>query len=144
MSVIPKDRRMEMALEAYNMGRFKSKTACAKAYSVPKSTLINRLNGTKPRRELLSNGRKLSDLDEETLKEWIIDMYERGLGLGIPRIQYLAQLLLSARSKPQPKLASISEKWVQRFIQRHNLKSKWTTRYGYQRAKCEDPQMMRE
>jgi hypothetical protein len=121
MSVIPKDKRMEMALEAYNMGRFKSKTTCAKAYSVPKST---RLNGTKPRRELLSNSRKLSDLDEETLKEWIIDMYKRGLGLGIPRIQYLTQLLLSAQLKPQPKLASISEKWVQRFIHYYNLKSK--------------------
>jgi hypothetical protein len=108
---------------------------------VPKSTLINRLNGTNPRRELLSNGRTLSDPDKE---EWIIDMYERGLGPGIPKIQYLAQLLLSARLKPQPKLASISEKWVQRFMQRHNLKSKWTTRYYYQRAKCEDPQMMRE
>ncbi|KAL2783975.1 hypothetical protein BJX66DRAFT_317521, partial [Aspergillus keveii] len=31
---------MEIALEAYNMGLFKSKTACARAYSVPKSTLI--------------------------------------------------------------------------------------------------------
>jgi hypothetical protein len=90
MSVIPKDKRMEMVLEAYNIGRFKSKTACVKAYSVLLGTLINRLNRTKPRRELLSNSRKLSDLDEETLKEWIIDMYERGLGLGIPRIQYLA------------------------------------------------------
>jgi helix-turn-helix, Psq domain. len=143
MSVISKDERMEMALKAYHKGRFKSKTACAKAYDMPKSTLTDRLNRMTSRKELLANGQKLSVLKEETLKKWIIDMYERGLGLGISRVRYLTQLLLSARLKPQPKLAPISEMWVYRFIQHYSLQTKWNSRYNYQRAKYKDSQIIK-
>lgn len=39
--------------------------------------------------------------------------------------------------------AFISERWVSRFVWRHDeIRSKYTSRYDYQRAKCEDPQVI--
>lgn len=134
---------MKLALEAFHKGSFTSKTACATAFDVPKRTFMTRLNGTTSRREMPANGRKLSDLEEETLSRWILSMDQRGLPIRISNVHHLARLLLSARSKPC-KSTSISERWVSRFIERHpELKSKYTRQYDHQRAKCEDPELIK-
>ena len=45
--------------------------------------------------------------------------------------------------KPSKKV-TISELWVNCFIKRHpELKSKYTWPYDYQRAKCEDPELIK-
>ena len=69
-------------------------------------------------------------------------MAGRGLPLQLSTVHYLAQLLLSAHlSSIQP----VGECWVRRFIQRHpEMKSKYTQKYDYQRAKCEDPQLIKD
>ena len=70
-------------------------------------------------------------------------MCQRGLPLRISNVRYLAQLLLSARLKSSEK-AAIGEQWVNWFIQRHpELKSKYTHQYDYQRAKCENPELIK-
>ena len=70
-------------------------------------------------------------------------MYQRGLPLQISNVRYLAQLLLSARLK-SPEKATIGELWANRFIQRRpELKSKYTRKYDYQRAKSEDPELIK-
>ncbi|RJE17399.1 hypothetical protein PHISCL_10264, partial [Aspergillus sclerotialis] len=49
----------------------------------------------------------------------------------------MAHVLLSDRLESPPLL---SEKWVRRFVNRHDeIKSKYNRRYDYQRALCEDP-----
>ena len=143
MTELPKGKRLELAIEAFYKGQFSSKTACAKAFDVPPRTLMTRLNGTVSRQHSVANSRKLSNTEEESLKNRILDMDKRGLPLQISNVRHLAQLLLSARSKPSKDL-SISAKWVSRFIQRHpELKSKYTRQYDYQRAKCEDPELIK-
>ncbi|BCR86319.1 uncharacterized protein ACHE_30306S [Aspergillus chevalieri] len=143
MTEIPKEKRLELAIEAFHKGQFPSKTACAKAFDVPPRTLMTRLDGTVSRQHTIANCRKLSNTEEESLKNWILDMDKRGLPLQVSNVRHLAQLLLSARSKPSKDI-SISEKWVSRFIQRHpELKSKYTRQYDYQRAKCEDPELIK-
>jgi len=143
MTEIPKEKRLELAIKAFHKGQFPSKTACAKAFDVPPRTLMTRLNGTVSRQHTIANCRKLSNTEEESLKNWILDMDKRGLPLQVSNVRHLAQLLLSARSKPSKDI-SISEKWVSRFIQRHpELKSKYTRQYDYQRAKCEDPELIK-
>ena len=144
MSELSREDRINLALEAFNRGLFPSKNACAKAFDINPSTFKNRFHGISSRREIIANSRKLSDLEEETLKKWILDMAERGLPLQVSRVQYLAQILLSARLKPSSTSAIISDRWVHRFVQRHNdIQSKFTSRYDYQRAKCEDPETIR-
>ena len=70
-------------------------------------------------------------------------MDKRVLPLHISHVRYLAKLLLSARQK-QSYTPSIGELWVNRFIKRHpELISKYTRRYDYQHAKCEDPELIK-
>ena len=107
---IPKEQRMNLAIEAFNKGQFQPGTACARAFDVPPRTLIYHLNGKTSRHEMTANCRELSELEEETLSRWILDMYERGLPLQVSNVRYLAQLLLSARLK-SPEKATIGELW---------------------------------
>ena len=145
MAEVSKEERMKLAIKAFNQGQFQSKTSCAQAFDVPSRTLMKRLNGVTSRKESIANGRKLSDIEETTLSRWILDMHHRGLPLQISNVRYLAQLLLSARMKPSnAENATIGELWVNRFIKRHpELKSKYTRPYDYQRAKCEDPELIK-
>lgn len=78
------------------------------------------------------------------MSAWILDMAQRGMPPQISIVRQLAQLLLSARTSPQASApAYISEKWVTRLIQRHEeLQSKYSQKYDYQRARCEDPELM--
>ena len=72
-------------------------------------------------------------------------MSQRGLPLQFSTVHYLAKLLLSARLKTSAsEKATIGELWVNHFIKHHpELKSKYTRRYDYQRARCEDPELIK-
>lgn len=74
MTELPKEKQIELALQAFHKGSFTSKTACAKAFDMPKRTFMTRLDGTASRREMPANSRKLSNVEEETLSKWILDM----------------------------------------------------------------------
>ena len=78
-------------------------------------TLMDCLNGTASREEIIANGRKLSDIEEDTLSRWILDMYKHDLPFQISNVQHLAQLLLAAHLK-SPNQATIGENWVTQFI----------------------------
>ena len=145
MAEVSKEEQMKLAIKAFNQGQFQSKTSCAQAFDVPSRTLMKCLNGVTSRKESIANGRKLSDIEETTLSRWILDMHHHGLPLQISNVRYLAQLLLSARMKPSnAENTTIGELWVNRFIKRHpELKSKYTRPYDYQRAKCEDPELIK-
>jgi hypothetical protein len=53
----------------------------------------------------------------------------------------MAGLLVAQHEKP----AYIGKAWVRTFIRCHDtLKSKYNRKYDYQRAKCEDPELIRE
>jgi len=143
MADISKEGRMQLALEAYKKGLFPSKTAAAKAFDVPPRTFITRVNGTTARKNSTANCHKLTDTEESTLSAWILDMDRRGLPPQISTVHYLAQLLLSARLSSSQE-AFIGENWVNRFIKRHKeLCSKYSRKYDYQRAKCEDPELIK-
>lgn len=59
MNGLSKNERMELAIEAFHKGQFKSKTARAKAFDVAPKTRMDCLKGTTSREEIIANGRKL-------------------------------------------------------------------------------------
>src|SRR5215469_4617901 len=70
-------------------------------------------------------------------------MERRGLPPRISTVRYLAQKLLSARLSSSN--AIIGESWVNQFIKRHpELRTKYTRKYDYQQAKCEDPVLIKD
>jgi hypothetical protein len=58
----------------------------------------------------------------------------------VTTVRQMAGLLISQHKKQ----ASVGKTWVRSFIGRHNtLQSKYNRKYDYQRAKCEDPELIR-
>jgi hypothetical protein len=130
-------------VQAYNNGQFPSKRACAKAYDIPESTLRRRVKGVNARRDSIPINRKLNPTEESTLLEWILSMDQRGLPVRSDSIRQMANLLLQKRS--QDNTLEVGRLWVYNFVRRNNsLQSKYTRKYDYQRAKCEDPTIIRD
>jgi hypothetical protein len=140
-SIVKSEDRMSLAVKAYQNGQFKSIRAAAAAYDVPRSTLTHRIRGRKARVDIPANCQKLSSLEEGSLKKWILDMDERGLPPTQDTVRKMADILLSHRN---PGL-STGKNWVSNFIKWHNdLISKYTRKYDYQRAKCEDLEVINQ
>ena len=72
-------------------------------------------------------------------------MISRGLPVGLQSIRSMADLLLSKRAGADEVHAIVvGQKWVYNYIQRHNtLQTKYTRKYDYQRALCEDYSIIR-
>ena len=137
---VQREGRILLALKAIQKGQIKSTRAAAKAYNVSESTLRDRKNSRVSRVESLPNGRKLTAQEEQLLLNWILSADQRGLPPQIHIVREMAQILLQSRVK---KDAYIGQQWVKRFINRQpDLKSKFTRKYDYQRAKCEDPKII--
>lgn len=66
-------------------------------------------------------------------------MDKHGLPLQLSTVHHLAQLLVTA-CLPS---TTIGENWVNCYIQHHpELKLKYTQKYDYQHARCEDPKLI--
>jgi hypothetical protein len=139
-SALVLEDRVSLAVKAYKNGQFKSIRAAAAAYDIPRSTLTYRISGRKARVDIQPNCQKLTNLEEASLKKWILDMDERGLPPTHAMVRKMADILLHERNGE-----SVSERWITRFIKRHDeLTSKYTRKYDYQRAKCEDPEIINQ
>jgi hypothetical protein len=105
--------------------------------------LQRRLTGDIFRLETRANNHKLTESEEELLQKWILSMDSRGATPRPSFVREMANLLLQQRGNtPVP---SIGENWVIKFIERHPLlSSRFSKRYNYERAKCEDPKIIGE
>jgi hypothetical protein len=117
----------------------------AKAYNVPESTLRGRVNGLPARRDTVPTTRKLTTIEELTLVERVLSMDRRGLAPTYNAVQQMANLLLQKRSSQnQANSPTVGQHWAYNFVRRHKaLKCKYNRKYDYQRAKCEDPALIR-
>jgi DDE superfamily endonuclease/helix-turn-helix, Psq domain/Tc5 transposase DNA-binding domain len=137
---------MALAVQSYREKRFSSLRKAARAYDVPESTLRGRVKGVTTRRDSVPCNRKLTTSEELTLIEWILSMDQRGLAPRSDTVRQMANLLLQKRSiSNQSNCPEVGKLWVHNFIQRHiALKSQYNRKYDYQRAKCEDPTIIRD
>ena len=74
---------------------------------------------------------------------WILALDQRGFPPQIIDVRRMADTLLAARGQdppPQP----VGKNWVSRFINTQpELQTKWNRKFHWQRAKCEDPDIIR-
>src|ERR1700740_1642995 len=77
MSSIPDEAKLILALEALKNDDKLSIRAAAKVYAVPYTTLYDRRAGRPARRDISANSRKLTDLEEETIVQYIIKLCTR-------------------------------------------------------------------
>jgi hypothetical protein len=126
--------RILLAISDLKNKRIPNIGQAAKIYNVPRTTLRDRLKGTQQRSQIRANSHKLTEYEEESLIKWILDLDKRGLPPRPSLVQDMANYLLLQHGNQQ-----IGKNWVYKLVQRRpELKSRFSRRYNYERAKCED------
>lgn len=71
---IQKEGRLDLALQAYTSGQFKTLRRAAAAFNVKHQRLSDRLHGIAPRAQTQPNCQKLTATEEQTIVRYILDL----------------------------------------------------------------------
>lgn len=111
----------------------------AKIYNIPRTTLRDRLAGKQSRREISANSRKISDIEEESIVRYVIDLDSRSFPPRISGVADMANRLLELRDGGR-----VGKNWPSNFVRRQpELQTRFSRRIDYQRVQCEDPDVYR-
>lgn len=113
MSSTSKEARVILALKALQDDEELSLRAAAKLYNVLVSTLGYRRAGRALRRDLPANSRKLTDLEEKAIVQYVIELYERAFPPRLCGVEDMANRLLHIRDAPP-----IGKLWAHNFVKR--------------------------
>ena len=92
------------------------------------------------RRDSTPNSRKLTPIEELSIIRYILDLDSRGFPPRPQAVQEMADLLLAERDA-----SPVGKNWTSNFINRRTeLKTKFSCKYDYKRALCEDPVIIRD
>ncbi|KAJ0124110.1 Uncharacterized protein HZ326_31474, partial [Fusarium oxysporum f. sp. albedinis] len=139
MSQPNEEGRILLALQALQNNPKLSIRRAANIYNVNRSTLRRRQNGAQSRRDWTPGSRKLSNLEEKTLVRFILKLDSQGFPPKLSFVEAMANCLLADRNA-----SPVGMHWANNFIKRQpELKMRFFRRYDYQRAKCEDPTIIR-
>ncbi|EDN92511.1 hypothetical protein SS1G_08374 [Sclerotinia sclerotiorum 1980 UF-70] len=107
---------------------------------VPRSTLFDRIQGCSNIAESRPKSYNLTELEEEVLIQYIIDMDDRGFALKLNSVEDMANYMLETRGAKK-----VGKLWAHRFVKRRSeLKTCFNRVYDFQRALCEDPELIEE
>jgi hypothetical protein len=108
-----KEADIQLALTSLNASQIQSTRRAATIFEVPKSTLIDRRAGKPARRDCQPNSKKLTELEEEVIVRYILDLDERGFAPTYAAVRDMADKLLAARGAGQ-----VGQKWPANFVKR--------------------------
>jgi predicted HTH domain antitoxin len=135
--------RILLAIQAIKEQKKLSIRAAARIYDIPFSTLQARLKGHQNRVDLRANSFKLTEIEENSLKKWVISLDTRGAAPRPYMVEEMANLLLTTRGTTPTQ--TVGKNWVGNFVKRHpELDTRFSKRYNYERARCEDPKIIME
>src|SRR3984957_11195412 len=138
MLVETQEARIILAIEAIRMSKKLSRREAAKLYNVPESSLRLRMNGHSTLRERRPAAQKLTKLEEEVFLQNILDMDSRGFAPRLAGVEDMANFILESRGGKR-----VGKLWAYRFVQRQPvLKTRLNRVYDFQRALCEDPELI--
>jgi hypothetical protein len=131
--------RILLALQALQNDPELKLRRAAEIYKVGRMMLWRRQKGIQSRRDWIPESRKLSDLEEQIIVQFILDLDSRGFPPRLRGVEEMANRLLADRDAPP-----VGKRWASNFVKRQKeLKTRFFRRYDYQRAKCEDPTIIR-
>jgi len=132
--------RILLAIQAFKQGQFKSIRAAATSYDISPDTFRRRVRGVPSRRDSMPNSLKLTPVEELAIVQYILDLDSCGFPPRPQAVQEMADLLLAEHSRKP-----VGQNWTTKFIKRcPELKTKFSQRYDYKRAQCEDPEVIRD
>jgi hypothetical protein len=81
----------------------------------------------------------LTEDQEQSLIKWILDLDKRVLPPRSSMVRVIANIIFSQHGNQQ-----VGEKWVYNLVQRRaERKSRFSRKYKYKRAKCEDSKIIK-
>ena len=132
-------RKIILALQAMQKDPNLSARAAGKIYACDHQKLSRRKRGMQQRRDILANSRKLTDLEELVLVQHILDLATKGFPPRLSFVEDMANRLLATRDASR-----VGKHWATNFVKRRlELRTRFQRKYDYQRAKCEDPEVIR-
>ena len=138
MSIQTQEARIILAIEAIRSSKRLSRAKAAKIYNIPYSTLTDRINGRTPRQEYRPPMQKLTELEEEVILRNILELDTRGFAPRLAGVEDMANYILESRGGKR-----VGKLWAHRFVQRQPaLKTRFNRVYDFQRALCEDPELI--
>jgi hypothetical protein len=139
MTILSKESRVILAIEAIKKDQDLSIRAAATIYKCSRVTLARRLKGTQSRQDSMPKSRNLTSLEEETVTQYILDLDARLHPPRLVGVEEMANRLLAERGAPP-----VGKRWASNFIKRQpELRTRFFRRYDYSRAQCEDPDAIR-
>ena len=102
-----------MAVEAIGKNRNLSIRAAARLYNVLEATIRHRRTGWSARRDLPANSRKLTDLEERTIVQYILELDARAFPPRLRGVKDMANHLLRERDAPP-----VGKLWAYNFVKR--------------------------
>jgi len=134
------EAKVLLALQAYQNNQKLSLRRAAKVYEIPYTTLYRRQHGISARCDWIPKSRKLSDLEEQIIIQFILDLDSRGFPPQLRGVEEMANRLLADRGA-----SPVGKRWARNFVKRRSeLKTRFFRKYDYQRAKCEDPAIIKK
>lgn len=138
MQIQTQEARIILAMEAIQSSKKLSRRAAAKLYNIPETTLRARITGRPSRLETRPKVQLLTELEEVVIVRYILDMDERGFAPRVAGVEDMANYILESRGARH-----VGKLWAYRFIQRRpELKTRFNRVYDFQRALCEDPELI--
>ena len=105
--------RLLLALQALQDDKNLSLRKAAEIYDINYTTLFHRRAGRPTRRDIPANLRKLTDLEEKTIVQYIIKLYARVFHPRLSYVEDMANQLLRERDAPP-----VGVRWAYNFIKR--------------------------
>ena len=108
-----KEAQLILALDALQKDPKLRPYKAARIYSVPYNTLRDQRAGRPARRDIPANLRKLTDLEEQTIVRYIIELYIR---VFYPRLVYMEDI--ANRLRCERDAPPVGKRWAYNFIKR--------------------------
>ncbi|RKK85860.1 hypothetical protein BFJ68_g17220, partial [Fusarium oxysporum] len=114
MSDLNIEARILLALRALQNDPKLSLRRAAGIYQVRYWTLHRRQKGILSTRDSIPKSRKLSDLEEQIIVQFILDLDSRGFPPRLRCVEEMANRLLADREMPP-----VGKRWASNFVKRH-------------------------
>src|SRR5689334_4310326 len=126
---------VQLAISSIKSHQIQSNRRAAAVYNVSEQTIRRQRAGKLARRDCQPNSKKLTQLEEEVIIKYILDLDLRGFAPTYAAVRSMADKLLAARGAGQ-----VGQKWPANFVKRtDSLKTRFNQAYNRQRALCENP-----
>jgi len=113
MATASYEARINLALGALRKDPKLKVRAAAEVYDANKDTLRNQRDGKPSRYDIPANSRKLTDLEEQTIIQYIIELCARAFYPRLCYVEDMANRLLRERNAPP-----VGKRWAYNFIKR--------------------------